>query len=55
MTWRIISDNKVRHVWQNADGEEVTVNPDFYEENGEPSDGEAGEVMTYIRTEIQEE
>jgi hypothetical protein len=52
--WTIIPDAKVRHVWSNEDGSrEITVPPDYYGENGTPVDGETGDDMIYVRTEVQ--
>jgi len=50
--WTPIADNKVRHVWANEDGKEITVDPTFYAESGTPIDEETGDDLTYVRTEI---
>lgn len=50
--WTPIADNKVRHVWTNEDGVEITVDPTFYAESGIPIDEETGDDLTYVRTEI---
>ena len=50
--WTTIADSKVRHVWANDAGEEVTVDPSFYADSGTPIDAETGDDLTYVRTEI---
>ena len=56
MTWKTIADNKVRHIWADPENqsEEITVSPDWYQQNGTPITPETGEDMIYIRTEIEE-
>jgi hypothetical protein len=50
--WIEIDDSKVRHIWQDLDtGEEVSIFPAWYEENGTPLSNN-GEDMVYLRTEI---
>lgn len=55
--WVTISDSAVRHIWMpkgsSDPDDEVAVSPDFYEQNGTPVDGEAGDDMVYIRTEVK--
>ena len=58
-SWKVIPDEKVRHVWANPDGSgETTVSPDWYADNGTPicdDDSDfCGEDMIYVRTEIME-
>lgn len=55
--WTTISDKMVRHIWADPDGSnEVSVDPDYYGENGTPVCGHLsdfeGEDMIYVRTEI---
>jgi len=51
---KIVPDAKIYHIWRDSEGEEHAVHPDFYECSGTPIDGESGEDMEYIRTEIEE-
>jgi len=57
-SWKVIPDEKVRHVWANEDGSgEITVDPGFYSDNGTPvcvdEDSEFFDCdMVYVRTEI---
>lgn len=56
-SWKVIPDDKVRHVWANPDGSgETTIAPAWYADNGTPvcdDDSDfSGEDMIYIRTEI---
>lgn len=57
--WKVADDSSVRHVWACQDetcqrcGKEVTVEPSFYQENGEPICGECGQDMRYLRTEVR--
>jgi hypothetical protein len=57
--WVTIDGADVRHVWacQATDcphkGEDSTVGPGFYEENGTPVCGSCGDDMKYLRTEIR--
>ena len=52
MPWEQINDGRVRHVWRDpVTSEEVTVGPDYYAENGEPTN-ELGDDYDYVRTEI---
>lgn len=59
MAWKIISDDKIRHIWapdHMPDGEgEISVEPNWYSENGTPVDSETGDDMSYVRTEILED
>lgn len=52
MSWTTISDEKVRHVWKDSDGNEVFIDPSWYEANGTPFDPTTDEDMEYVRTEI---
>ena len=56
--WKTIPDNAVRHIWgindQVSSENEISVSPDWYAENGTPIDGETGEDLVYLRTEILE-
>ena len=56
--WKTIPDNTVRHIWgindQVSSENEISVTPDWYAENGIPIDGETGEDLVYLRTEILE-
>ena len=49
--WQTIPNENIRHVWADSEGNEVTVSPDWYEDNGTPI-GEDGDDMVYVRTEI---
>lgn len=55
--WRIIPDERVRHIWmpvcgcEETDGQTVEVSPDYYATNGEPCCG-CGEDYEYQYTEI---
>ncbi len=49
--WKTIPDNQIRHVWADENGEEITISPAWYEDNGTPV-GDNGDDMKYIRTEI---
>lgn len=53
--WVRVEDANVRHVWLDEDGNKYYVSPDYYEENGEPCDGETGEILKYSHTEIYSE
>lgn len=50
--WTTLSDTKVRHIWRDCSGEEHAIPPTFYEDAGTPVDGETGEDMAYVRTEM---
>lgn len=50
--WKMIEDDKVFHIWKDSYGVEHSIPPTFYEDNGIPVDGETGDDMTYLRTEI---
>jgi hypothetical protein len=61
--WQTIPDDKVLHIWkctqddcEAANGEEanpeVAVNPNFYQESGEPVCGACDADMEYQRTDI---
>lgn len=53
---KLIEDVKVYNVWTpkcDCDSMVVSVNPDFYEENGTPICSECGEDLTYSHTEIE--
>ena len=55
MPWKTVADDKVRHVWKYKDtGEELTVGPEWYENNGTPYDGNEDTDLEYVRTEILE-
>lgn len=55
--WRKIADNKVLHIWKKENDhtchspKEVTVSPNWYQDNGTPICG-CGEDMVYSHTEI---
>jgi len=51
---KIVPDAKIYHIWRDSKGEEHAVHPDFYEENGTPVDGDSGDDMVYVRTEIED-
>lgn len=51
-TWMTVPDTEVRHIWKDSAGEEHAIPPEFYEEAGTPVDGETGDDMTYVRTEV---
>ena len=51
--WIPIPDARVRHVWANEAGEEISVDPSFYADAGTPIDEETGEDLSYVRTELQ--
>lgn len=49
---KIIPDQELHHVWfDKVSGEEITVTPDWYQQNGTPITAETGEDMEYLRTE----
>lgn len=49
----IIPDNCVFNIWKCQDtGEEISITPDWYEQNGIPITPETGKDMVYLRTEI---
>ena len=50
--WKIVEDAKVMHFWACADGTEISVFPDFYQENGTPVDPVTGDDCVYVRTEV---
>ena len=51
--WTEIADKNVLHEWRCDEcGEEVAVNPDFYEPSGEPDCAEHG-IMEYVRTTVK--
>lgn len=50
--WVTVLDQHVRHIWKDSAGNEHAVSPDFYEQNGTPVDGETGDDMEYVRTEL---
>lgn len=50
-TWVKIADNQIRHVWNDEEGNEVYISPDWYQCNGTPMT-EHGEDMEYSHTEI---
>ena len=50
--WIAIDDSKVRHVWVNDYGKEITVDPSFYAHSGTPIDERTGDDLSYVRTEI---
>lgn len=52
--WKTVADEKIRHIWVGDDGEEISVSPDWYADNGTPVDPETGDDMSYVRTEILE-
>ncbi len=56
--WEKISDINVRHIWVKAETDdcpckenEISIQPDWYENNGTPS-CECGQDMQYSHTEI---
>ena len=50
---QVIPDNKIHHIWSDPDtGEEISINPDFYQDNGTPIN-ETGDDYIYERTEIE--
>jgi hypothetical protein len=50
--WKIIKDDNVRHIWEDSSGKEHAIPPSFYAEAGTPVDGDTGDDMEYVRTEI---
>lgn len=52
MTFKIIPDNKIFHIWVDDSGEEHSVPPTYYAESGTPIDAESGNDMEYVRTEV---
>lgn len=59
LTWKIIQDEKVVHIWVNDLCEDcavlvISVHPDWYQENGTPQ-CECGEDLIYSHTQIQVE
>ncbi len=50
--WVEIDDSRVRHVWRDREGKEITVSPSFYSGSGVPIDEEDGEDLEFVRTEI---
>lgn len=61
-SWKVIADNKVRHIWSWPDGShETAIDPTFYAEAGTPvcsgDDAEEagceGDDMVYVRTEVK--
>lgn len=55
--WVTIPDARIRHIWMPEGAtdpeDEVAVSPDWYADNGTPIDGEAGDDMIYVRTEVR--
>lgn len=51
--WRVATDDDILHVWENADGQQVTVPPSFYADAGTPVDSETGEDLEYVQTLIR--
>lgn len=50
---KIISDEKVHLIWlEPSSGKEVSITPDWLEQNDTPYDGIVDEDMKYLRTEI---
>ena len=50
--WTIVDDTKVRHVWRCADcGDEVSISPWWYQDNGTPVCVDCNEDMVYLSTE----
>lgn len=57
--WKTVEDKNVRMVWccddpdctEDKDEREITVDPSFYMNNGEPMCG-CGQDMIYLRTEV---
>ena len=50
---KTIPDNKIFHIWKYSDGEELSVSPDWYQDNGTPVDPETGDDCEYVRTEVE--
>lgn len=51
--WLDIPDNQVSNVWEGEDGDQVEVDPTFYQDNGTPVEPETGDDMTYTHTLIK--
>ena len=54
--WRLIPDNRVRHVWKCdcKKAKETNVDPSFYADAGTPVCEECGDGLSYVRTEIKD-
>lgn len=53
-TWKVIPNENILHYWKDkSTGEEMSVSPNWYQNNGTPSDDDGKEYI-YVRTEIQE-
>ena len=49
----VVPDSSVQNIWKCQDtGEEISITPDWYEQNGTPITPETGQDMVYLRTEI---
>ena len=48
-----IPDSAILCIWKCQDtGQEISITPDWYEQNGTPVSSETGNDMVYLRTEI---
>ena len=48
-----VPDSCVVNIWKCQDtGDEISITPDWYEQNGTPITPETGQDMVYLRTEI---
>lgn len=55
--WEKIEDHDVRHIWKcdsddDCNGNEETISPEWYEQNGTPMCSDCDNDMTYSHTEI---
>lgn len=51
--WVTMDDTKVRHVWRCAEcGDEVNIEPWYYQDSGTPVCHDCDEDMKYLSTEI---
>lgn len=49
----VVPDQCVQNIWKCQDtGKEISITPDWYEQNGTPITPETGQDMVYLRTEI---
>ena len=49
MSYILVDDSNVQHIWTDDEGQEHAVPPTFYADSGNPCDGDTGNDMDYTR------